>query len=376
MPIFTDQQRELRAQFEHFLHEHIQPNAQMFDDEQCFPRSFFSLLAKHQCLGAAIPEKWGGFDYAYPELGLMHEILGQGLASLQNIVTVAGMVSRPLAKFGTDAQCQRWLPKIASGETLVSLALTEPHAGSDFKEITTQAEDKGAFFCLNGTKKYITLGQVADLFLVLCKIGNEFTTILVERTTPGVVVNPIQNILGLRSNMLAEIQFHNCEIPKENLLGRIGNGLSSVVVHALDEGRYTTAWGCVGLAQACLDTSRHYAQHRKQSNVPIDNHQLVQKLLTEMIVETKAARELCFATGQLRKERAISYISETLVAKYFSARMVVDVSARALQIFGAAGFTKEYPIERYWRDAKAMEVIEGTPQIHELSIPKTYFGLS
>lgn len=375
MPIFDEQQLKLRAELEQFLVEHIQPNAQMFDEEQCIPRSFFSLLAKHHYLGASIPQKWSGLDYDYIQLGLIHEILGQGLSSLQNILTVVGMVCKPLAKFGTDEQRQRWLPKISSGEILVSLALTEPNAGSDLKEIETYAEDKGNFYSLYGTKKYITLGQIADLFLVLSKVNNEFVTFLVERSTPGIEIKPIQNILGLRSNMLAEITFQGCELPKDQVLGRVGNGLSSVVALALDEGRYTTAWGCVGLAQACLDESRNYARRRKQSNATIDNHQLISKLLTEMIVDVKAARELCFNTAQLRKEGDISYIAETLIAKYFSAKTVVSTSSRALQIFGAAGFTKDFSIERFWRDAKAMEVIEGTPQVYEINIPKTFFGI-
>lgn len=372
MPIYNSQQLELRFQFEKFLSDHIKPNAATFDEQQFIPRSFFDLLAKHHYLGVAIPQKWGGSSYNYVNLGLMHEIFGKGLSSLQNILTVVGMVCKPLVRLGSDNQRKLWLPKISTGEILVSLALTEPNAGSDLNEIGTYAEDKGNFYILNGVKKYITLGQIADLFLVLSKTDNGFTTFLIEKSTPGIEIKPIKNILSLRSNMLSEIKFNGCKIPKEQILGSVGNGLSHVVALALDEGRYTTACGCVGLAQSCLEESRTYASQRKQSNTTLDNHQLILKLLTEMIVEVKAAREVCFNTGQLRDKKDISYISETLIAKYLAAKSSVRVSYRALQIFGAAGFTKEYSIERLYRDAKAMEVIEGTPQVHEINIPKNY----
>lgn len=373
MPIYDSKQLEFRSLLEEFLQVYIIPAAQLFDEQEAIPHSFFQLLAQHNYLGAPIPEKWNGAGYNYVQLGLMHEIFGKGLSSLQNILTVVGMVSKPLARLGTDKQRQLWLPKIASGEILVSIALTEPKAGSDLKEIESFAENKGNFYLLNGIKKYITLGQMADLFLVLAKTDEGYTTFLIEKSTPGIVIKPIQNILSLRSNMLAEIHFNHCEIPKEQVLGGVGNGLSRVVALALDEGRYTTACGSVGLAQACLNESRDYARQRKQSGSPIDSHQLIAKLLTEMIVEVKAAREVCFNAGKLRDAGDISYISETLIAKYLSAKVAVNVASNALQLFGAAGFTKEYAIERFYRDAKAMEVIEGTPQVYELNIPKNYF---
>lgn len=373
MPIFNSQEIQFKSYLEEFLYNHIKPNAAMFDESQSIPRSFFHRLAEYHYLGASIPKKWGGLAYDYMKLGLMHEIFGKGLSSLQNILTVIGMVCKPLAKYGTEEQRRQWLPKIASGEILVALALTEPNVGSDLKEIETHAEDRGSFYSLNGVKKYITLGQIADLFLVLAKTKNGFVTFLVEKTTPGVEIKPIKNILSLKSNMLAEIKFNHCEIPKEQILGKEGTGLSQVIMTALDEGRYTTACGCVGLAQACLDESREYANQRKQSNITINNHQLILKLLTEMIVEVKAAREVCYYAGRLRDQGDISYISETLIAKYYSSKIAVNVSSRALQIFGAAGFTKEYSIERFCRDAKVMQVIEGTPQIYEINIPKNYF---
>jgi alkylation response protein AidB-like acyl-CoA dehydrogenase len=210
------------------------------------------------------------------------------------------------------------------------------------------------------------------LFLVLANCQGKPTTILIERNTPGLTISPMNDFLGLRSNMLAEIFFDHCRIPKTQLLGRIGMGLTHVTQTALDVGRYTTAYGCVGLGQACLDASHDYTQERKQFSRSLNEHQLIQKMMTEMIVHVKAARELCFYAGVLRQKKNPAYIAETLVAKYVASKMAVFVSNHALQLFGAAGFDKTYPVERYYRDAKVMEIIEGTSQMHEILISKLY----
>ncbi|HAU1881729.1 TPA: acyl-CoA dehydrogenase, partial [Legionella pneumophila] len=275
-----------------------------------------------------------------------------------------------LLQFGSKAQKQIWLPRIATGETLAALALTESNIGSDLEHVETQLLDAGDEFILKGSKKYITLGQIADLFLVLANCQGELTAVLVEKDTPGLIITPMSNFLGLRSNMLAEIFFDNCRIPKTNLLGNIGIGFNCVIQTALDEGRYTTAYGCVGLGQACLDAALGYTQKRKQFDRRLDEHQLIQKMITEMVVQIKAARELCFYAGELRQQKNPAYIAETLIAKYAASKMAVFVSNHALQLFGAAGFEETYPVERYYRDAKVMEIIEGTSQMHEILISK------
>jgi hypothetical protein len=370
MPCYQSAHIQSRAKFENFVTEHLTPISQEFDSKQSIPHTFFSLLAREGYLGSNIPKKFGGQEMDYITLGLLHEEFGKGLCSIENALTVYGMVSKPLIKFGSQHQQQTWLPKIAAGETIVALALTEPNIGSDLKNVEANVITEGEYYILNGKKKYITLGQIADLFLVLAKCCDKNMVLLVEKNTPGLQILPINNILGLRSNMLAEIIFYNCKIPKANLLGQIGNGLTHVIACALDEGRYTTAWGCVGLGQACLNAARNYSDSRVQTENFLKHHQLIQKILTEIIVNVKAAREICFNTGNLRNERDISYISETLVAKYFSSKMAVFVANHALQIFGASGFTKEHAVERFYRDAKIMEVIEGTSQIYEINIPK------
>lgn len=370
MPNYHPRHVEKQQFFNQFIEHHLQPHVKIFDKEQKIPRDFFTTLAQNGFLGASIPQQFGGQQWDELTRGIMHEAFAKELCSLANILTVLGMVSKSLIKFGSQEQKRRWLPQIASGNTLAALALTETNIGSDLGHIETQLLDKNGEFILNGNKKYITIGQIADLFLVLANYQEQPTAVLVERNTPGLSITPMTNFLSLRSNMLAELFFDNCCIPKANILGTVGMGLTYVVQSALDEGRYTTAYGCVGLGQACLDAALNYVQERKQFNRTLDEHQLIQKMITEMIVQVKAARELCFYVGELRQQKKPISITETLVAKYFASKMVVSVSNHTLQIFGAAGFEETHLVERYYRDAKVMEIIEGTSQMHEILIAK------
>ncbi|HAT1973104.1 acyl-CoA dehydrogenase family protein [Legionella pneumophila serogroup 1] len=370
MPNYQPRQVKQQRFFNQFIENCLHPYAKVFDKEQNIPRDFFYTLAQNGFLGACIPKQFGGQEWDELTIGLMHESFAKELCSLANILTVLGMVSKSLLQFGSKAQKQIWLPRIASGETLAALALTESNIGSDLEHVETQLLDAGDEFILKGSKKYITLGQIADLFLVLANCQGQPTAVLVEKDTPGLIISPMSNFLGLRSNMLAEIFFDNCRIPKTNLLGSIGIGFTYVIQTALDEGRYTTAYGCVGLGQACLDAARSYTQERKQFDRRLDEHQLIQKMITEMVVQVKAARELCFYAGELRQQKNPAYIAETLIAKYMASKMVVFASNHALQLFGAAGFDETYPVERYYRDAKVMEIIEGTSQMHEILISK------
>ncbi|HHL3493356.1 TPA: acyl-CoA dehydrogenase family protein [Legionella pneumophila] len=370
MPNYQPRQVKQQRFFNQFIENCLHPYAKVFDKEQNIPRDFFYTLAQNGFLGACIPKQFGGQEWDELTIGLMHESFAKELCSLANILTVLGMVSKSLLQFGSKAQKQIWLPRIASGDTLAALALTESNIGSDLEHVETQLLDAGDEFILKGSKKYITLGQIADLFLVLANCQGQPTAVLVEKDTPGLIISPMSNFLGLRSNMLAEIFFDNCRIPKTNLLGSIGIGFTYVIQTALDEGRYTTAYGCVGLGQACLDAARSYTQERKQFDRRLDEHQLIQKMITEMVVQVKAARELCFYAGELRQQKNPAYIAETLIAKYMASKMVVFASNHALQLFGAAGFDETYPVERYYRDAKVMEIIEGTSQMHEILISK------
>ena len=372
MPFYQSDYLKHKELYRSFVVEEILNQATQFDKSESIPRDFFYKLAKQEILGAAISKKWGGVESNYITLGLMHEELGRGLCSIQNIVTVCGMVCRPLLRFGTMEQKNNYLGKIARGEMIVALALTEPDVGSDLQCVETRIVDDGNAYLVTGIKSYITLGQIADLFLVLAKLDNKPIALFIEKETPGVTIVPIKDILGMRANMLAEIHFENCRVPQKNQLGSVGMGWTHVMQIALDEGRFTTAFGCVGLGQACLDAVLEYTNKRKQFGSLIKDHPLVQKMMTEMIVDIKASRALCHRAAVSRENGDFNFMTETLVAKYAASKMAVRVANHALQIFAAAGFTTNYPVERYYRDAKAMEIIEGTSQMYEMHIPQAY----
>ena len=265
------------------------------------------------------------------------------------------------------------LPRLASGESLGALAVSEPNVGSDAKSIETTAERSTGSYILNGAKKWITSGQIADLFLILARYEGKPTSFLVERGRPGFSVEPISGLLGLRASMVAEISFRRCEIPQENLIGRAGFGLSSVIQTALGLGRYSVAWGSVGIAQACLDACLSYASERRQFGAPLKEHQLVQEMIAEMTTNLKAARLLCYQAGYLKQSGDPRGIMETFVAKYFASRVAMRAAVDAVQIHGANGCSGAYPVQRYLRDAKVMEVIEGSSQIQQILISKYAF---
>lgn len=355
-----------------FVNEEVIPRVQTFEKEEGIEREFFKKMANNGFLGLTIPKKYGGLELDYETLGKIHQELGKGYCSVQNAITVYGMFCKPLSRFGSKEQKAKWLPKIVKGETIVSIAITEPDAGSNIREIKTEVDFEGDNLVINGKKKYITLAQIADLYLVLGKHNGKGIAFLIERNTPGFEVEPIHGLLGLKANMLAELHFNNCIIPKENIVGKPDWGLNIIAPFALDEGRFTTACGCIGLGEACLEESLKYSKKREQFSTTIDKHELVQKMITDMIVNVRAAKALCSSVAKLRDEGDPSYINDTLMMKYFASKLAVNGACDAVQIQGASGCVEGSKVERYYRDSKIMEIIEGTTQVHEIYIAKNY----
>lgn len=363
---------ELRSKIRDYVNKNIKPFTNEFDKQQSLPEHLFKDLSELGILGATIPLAYGGQEYDNCTQLVIHEELGKAYSSLQNYVAVICMFCKPLKIYGTDDQKEKWLKPIASGDIVPALALTEPNVGSDIKLIETNVSDKGDYYLLNGKKKYITLGQIADVYMVAAKCEGRGVVLLVERNTEGLYIQPINDLLGLRANKLAELSFNNCKIPVQNRLGKVGFGLTHVISFALDEGRFATACGSVGLAQACLEESIHYTNERLQFGVLIKEHQLVAKMLTEIIVKTKAARELCRSVAKNRDDAEPAAVNNTLIAKYFASKAAVEIANNAVQIQGAFGCTSYSSVQRLYRDAKIMEIIEGTSQIHEIYIPKSF----
>ncbi|WP_235074870.1 acyl-CoA dehydrogenase family protein [Paenibacillus alvei] len=370
---FSTEQHQRQFEFREFVDQVIIPYSHKHDlDERIHPEVLQRLMASGY-LGANLPEKYGGLGADNITLGILNEEMGRGCSSVRSLFTVHGMVALSILKWGTENQRQEWLPRMAAGEVLGAFGLTEPNAGSDAKSIETTALLDGDEYILNGKKKWITIGQIANVFLVFAKVEGKPTAFLVERNQAGLFIEPMFGLLGARASMIAELTFDNCRIPKKCLLGQIGAGLSHIALQCLDYGRYTIACGCVGLAQACLEQSISYSNSRIQFGKPIRENQLIQKMITEMVVNRKAARLLCYKAGYLRDKGDPDSIIETWVAKYYASTTVNKIASDAIQIHGANGCYRDYPIERFYRDARINEIIEGTTQIHEALIATQEF---
>jgi len=284
------------------------------------------------------------------------------------------MASYAIWRWGNAQQKAHWLPRLASGETLGAFALTEPNAGSDARRIEMTAARQDDVYLLNGRKKWITYGQIADLFLVFAQSDGKASAFLVERDSPGLTFQPMHGLLGTRASMLAELAFDDCAVPKQNLIGGLGFGFSTVAMSALDLGRYSVAWGCVGLGQACLEAGLKYSSQRRQFGEPLRKHQLIQEMIANMVTNVKAARLLCYHAGYLKDVADPRSTAETLVAKYFASTMAPRVASDAVQIHGGNGCGSDYPVQRYLRDAKVMEIIEGSNQMQQILISRNAYG--
>jgi alkylation response protein AidB-like acyl-CoA dehydrogenase len=367
----TPQQVQEQALFRAFVSEEIAPYADQYDQAECMPNEVIKKLAEIGYLGAIVPKEQGGQGMDAITFGLLCEEVGRASASLLSLLTVHGMVCQAIMKWGSASQKTNWLPKLATGETIGAFGLTEPNVGSDAKSVETAAVLSNNSYVLNGEKKWISFGQVANLFLIFAQCDGKPTAFLVERERTGFSTEPLKGLLGFRSAMIAKVFMNECRIPAENLVGRVGFGFSHVASTALDHGRYCVAWGCLGLGQACLNACLSYTSERKQFGSFLKGHQLIQQMIAEMITNLKAARLLCYHAGYLKDKGDPSLIMETSIAKYFASRMVNKIADDAVQIHGANGCSSDYPVQRYLRDAKIMEIIEGSTQMQQIIIAKS-----
>jgi glutaryl-CoA dehydrogenase (non-decarboxylating) len=361
-------QREARDRCRAFVGEHVAPHAAGWDREARMPDGAICELRRRGYLGAHLPRELGGAGVDAVTYGLLTEEIGKGCSSLRSLLTVHDMVSAAVLRWGSSALKAEVMPRLARAELLAALALSEPNVGSDAASVETEAERDGDAYVLSGRKRWITFGMTADVFLVLARCGGQLAAFLVPAAAPGLAREPLSGVVGTRAARLAELTLNRCRIGADRLVGRVGFGFSHVVATALDHGRYSVAWGALGIAQACLDACLDYTATRRQFGKPLAGHQLVQRKLTEMIVNTRAARLLCLHAGYRRSLGAPDAATETLIAKYFASRAAVRAANDAVQLHGANGLSQDYPVERYLRDAKVTEIIEGSTQIQQIAI--------
>jgi glutaryl-CoA dehydrogenase (non-decarboxylating) len=371
----TAEQRAHKTAFKAFVDAEVVPYADQFDREEKIPESLIRKLAAAGYLGALLPTDCGGLGLDIVSYGLLCEEMGRGSASLLSLLTAHGMVCAAIHRWGSDAQRSYWLPQLARGERIAAFGLTEPDVGSDGRHVRTDCAPDADAYVLSGTKKWISFGQIADVFLIIAQCEGQPVAALVERSCEGLSCIGIGGMLGFRAAMLADVQMQACRLPKANLVGRVGFGFSHVAGVALDHGRYCIGWGCVGLGQACLDACLSYTSERQQFGVFLKAHQLIQKAVTEMVVNLRAARLLCYQAAYLKQTRSPESIIATTIAKYFAAVTVHKIASDAVQMHGANGCSAGYPVQRYIRDAKIMEIIEGSNQLLEVVIAEhSYFG--
>jgi len=363
--LLTEQQRARQRDFQAFVSENVEPFAEEWDREQKAPETAISKLAKSGYLGCSLPLQYGGQGWDTVTFGLLNEALGRGSSSLTGVLTVQTMVSKALLKWGSAEQIQKWIPPLAKGEIIGAFALTEPGAGSDIQSLATGFTQSDDGFVLNGAKKWITTAQFASLFLVFGKLGDRSLACLVPRETPGLEVEPIHDLMGFRAAGLAKLVFNNVKVPAANVVGKLGFALSHVAPVGLHYGRISTACSALGLLRGCFEESVAWAGMRKIGNQTVGDLGMIRSLMAEMGTALEAGSFLCHSACQAADENLPEAFEKAVMAKYFTSRAAVKSASDAVQIRGAAGCHGSSPVSRFYRDAKIMEIIEGTTQIHE-----------
>ncbi len=352
------------------------PFSNGWEEAQALPPEILDAFAAKGWFGAAVPKEWGGQGLDSLSLGRMCAHIARGSVSLLSIFTVHCMVCQALLRWGTQGQKEQWLPGLSRGTLRAAFALTEPERGSDAAGLLCMArrvEDAAPHvsqgFVLEGSKKWISASAHAHLFLVFAKLGEEgLAAFLVPASTQGLRLTPMKDLLGFRAAGIAQLCFEGCPLSAEALLGPPGGGFSFVASHALDCGRFIVGFGAAGIMEGCLQAATAYASERVQFNQPLRKHQLIQELIANMATDLAAGQALAMQAAVQREAGSPDSIMSIATAKYFCSRAALRAASDALQIHGGNGASPEYPVMRYFRDAKICEIIEGSSQMHQLMI--------
>ena len=365
---FSEEQEMLRKTVRQFVDKEIMPYIREWDENQHFESSILKQLADLGLMGVCIPEQYGGSGMDYNALAIVCEELERGDTAFRTAVSVhTGLNSMTLLQWGNEQQKQKYLTAQAKGYKVGAFGLTEPNAGSDVAAMQTTATKQGDYYILNGSKTWISLCDVADYFLVFAytdksKKHHGISAFIVEREWEGFSSKAIKGKLGIRAGNTGELFFDNVKIPKENLVGEEGEGFK-IAMSALDNGRFTVAAGACGTIMASLEASLKYCHERSTFGKEIGRHQLVQQMIAKMEAGLQQSRLLVFRAGWL-KNQGKRNTRETSLAKWQACDYAYEAANDAVQIHGAYGFSNEYPVERYLRNAKAPVIYEGTREIH------------
>ncbi|PTL56323.1 acyl-CoA dehydrogenase family protein [Paraconexibacter algicola] len=376
----SDEQLLVRDTAREFAEREVAPRARDNSRNEHFDHELVAKIAAQGYLGAIVPREYGGAGLDYVTYGLVVENVGRACSAMRTVISVqTSLVCSVIVTFGTEEQKHALLPRLCSGEILGCFALTEPDTGSDAANQKTRATRVDGGWRLNGSKMWISNGNVAKLALVFAQtdpsLGHKgLACFLVDTDQDGFVPSPIHGKMGMHAADTASIALDDCFVPDDMVLGEVGQGFK-IAMTSLDSGRYSVAAGCVGICQGSLEESVKYAQERRQFDRPIASFQLVQAMIAEMRVKTDAARMLTLRAGWL-KDQGRPNTTETSIAKLFATEAAVWCANEAIQVHGGAGYVDDHPVERYFRDSRVTTLYEGTSQIQKLIIGRAETGIN
>jgi len=357
-----------------FALQNIKPHVMEWDESQEFPVHIFKQLGELGMMGVLVPEQYGGAGLSYFEYKAIIEEIAKVDGSIGlSVAAHNSLCTGHIMYFGNEEQKSRWLPKLATAEWIGAWGLTEPNTGSDAGNMKCTATKDGDNWVINGTKNWITHGKSGDIAVVICRTGeprakNNATAFVVERGTPGFSGGKKENKLGMRASETAEMIFENCVIPDANRLGEVGDGFKQAM-KILDGGRISIASLSLGIAKGAYEAALQYAQERHQFDKPIASFQGISFKLADMATEIEAADLLTLQACDL-KEKGLPMTKQAAMAKYYASEVCVKVSNDAVQIFGGYGYTKDFPVEKHYRDSKLCTIGEGTSEIQKLVISR------
>ena len=357
-----------------FAKQHIKPHVMAWDEEQIFPRELFKEMGALGLMGVLVPEEYGGSGLSYFEYKIIIEEVAKVCGSIGlSVAAHNSLCTGHILNFGNEEQKKKYLPKLASGEWLGAWGLTEPNTGSDAGNMKCTAIKKNNEWIINGTKSWITHGKSGDVAVVIARTSeprtkNNATAFVVERGIQGFSAGKKENKLGMRASETAEMIFDNCIVPDENRLGEIGDGFKQSL-KVLDGGRISIASLSLGIAKGAFEAAARYSKERYQFDQPIANFQGISFKLADMATEIDAADLLTLRACELKNQNK-TVSREAAMAKYYASEVAVKVATEAVQIFGGNGYTKEFPVEKYYRDAKLCTIGEGTSEIQKLVIAR------
>ena len=372
----TDEQRQIAALAAEIAQREIAPNIARWDREHSFPRELFTKLNDAGIMGIVVPEAYGGVGAGYVAYALAVEEIARVDAGSAVTLSVHSMIASAVARLGTDAQKHQWLPKLAAGDMIAAFALTEPDCGSDAAAIRANAKRDGAEFVLNGRKQWCTNGSVAGVTMAMFRTAgggsHGVSAFLVDNAATGVTVEKITEKLGIRTSNTCDLAFDDVRVPEGALLGAEGDGFGSAM-NALAGGRIGIAAQATGILAACLDHSVAFAKDRVAFGRAIGAFEGISFKIAQMAMDLDAARLLTYRAAGLA-DAGRPYVIEASKAKLFASTAARKHSAEAIQIHGGYGYTTEFPVERFYRDAKITEIYEGTSEIQQIIIARSLLG--